>query len=300
MKKKTLLLLTITTAALLFITVVSSAGRRWISHLPALFKSGKPQPMAVVSTPTPATTLQGQPDVEQTARTQHGWSSSIVDSVVRGKLVYYDNDGKETARIPVVIYRKYPDLMRMELTGGVNEVDGVDALGAWVQNQSSISAEDARDIRAFLRAFPERLFVLRAAGAEYRERGRHIEDYQPATPLAPRTDFTSSITYDQVEVTDKIQVQPSEIRTVYYYVNQSNSRVSVLRYLEPDNPNANISDPETDLLESRFEFASWTTINSVLWPFEITHRYGGKVDFRIEVEEVQMNQNLSNSIFQRS
>jgi len=301
MKRKTVLLLTLTVAALSLATVVSSAGRRWLSTLPSLFKTAKPQPVGTASTPTPTTTLQGQPDIEQTARTQHGWSSSIVDSIVSGKLVYYDNNGNETSRLTVVIYRKYPDLLRMELSGtGISEVDGVDTLGAWVQTQSSLSAEDARDIRAFLRAFPERLFIERAAGADYRELGRHIEDYQPATPLSPRTDLTSPITYDQVEVQDTIQVQNPEKRTVYYYVDRSNSRVSVLRYPEPDNPTANVSNGDTDLLESRFEFGGWKTINAVLWPFTITHRYGGKVDFRIEVEEVQMNQNLSNSLFQRS
>lgn len=301
MKHRTLTIILVLVGCLILVSSISGAGRRWMSGVASLFKSSQPAPTPSAPTPSaPTPRVQPTGDVESNARAQHGWSSSVADSVVYGKIAYYDDQGNQTSAGQITLYRVYPDLLRLEVewTSG-KEVYGIDNLGAWVEGKPVISDDDMREIRAFLRIWPERLFIARSQGAPYREVGIHREDFKLAGPGQPSLDVEPGITFDQVQVEDTLQVQPSEKRRVYYYVNQSNSRVSALRYPEPDDPNADALDPQTDSTEARVDFDDWHTVNNILWPYLITHRLGGKVDFRIWVSEVTVNQSPSPDLFRR-
>ena len=75
--------------------------------------------------------------------------------------------------------------------------------------------------------------------AGYREAGRRIEDNSDASP--------NQLIFDQVEMSDTIGPAPlpgrvGDRRRVYYYVNQTDSLVSTVRWLEPDNPRQLIDD----------------------------------------------------------
>lgn len=277
---------------------ISSAGRRWMNGVAGIIKSGQPEHAPSVL----AAPLQPTGDVESNAREQHGWSDHIQDSVVHGKIAYYDDRGNQTSSAALTLYRIYPDLLRVELawdTGTGTDLFGVDENDAWVHGVSTSSADDMRDIRAFLRIWPERLFVLRNNGAGYRELGSHTEDVKLAGPGEPPVDIDPAITFDQVQVEDLIKISSTDKRILFFYVDRSNSRVSALRYMEPEDPNADPSEPGTDKIDNRVDFDNWHTVDSVLWPFLITHRLGGKVDFRIWVSDVSMNQSLDSSLFRR-
>ena len=45
------------------------------------------------------------------------------------------------------------------------------------------------------------------------------------------------------------------------------------------------------------EGVGWTQVDGVIWPFSVTHQRGGRIDFRLEVSSVQLNQNLPDSMF---
>lgn len=146
---------------------ISNAGRRWMNGVAGLLKSSQPASAPSMLAAPP----QQTGDVESYARAQHGWSESIVDSVVHGKLAYYDDRGNQTSSAALTLYRIYPNMLRVELawdTGNATDLYGVDENDAWQQGVSALSSDDMREIRAFLRVWPERLFVARNNGAYYR------------------------------------------------------------------------------------------------------------------------------------
>lgn len=277
---------------------ISSTGRRLMNGVAGLLKSTQPGPAPSVLAAPP----QPPGDVESNARAQHGWSERIVDSVIHGKIAYYDDRGNQTSSAALTLYRIYPDMLRVELawySGNATGVYGVGENDAWEQGVSVPSADDMRDIRAFLRVWPERLFVARGNGAYYSELGSHIEDFKLTGPGEPPVDIDPAITFDQVQIEDVIKISSTDIRLIYYYVDRIDSRVKALRYMEPEDPDADPTDPATDKIDARVDFDNWHTVNDVLWPFLVTHRLGGKVDFRIWVSDVAINQSLSSDLFQR-
>ncbi|MCI0486277.1 MAG: hypothetical protein L0229_06720 [Blastocatellia bacterium] len=292
---KRYLIITIAVVCLLAAVGISKPGSALLKNFISLLSSESP--------PSAPGTLSaaGMPlDVEQTAAATHGWSAQILNSVVNGRVTFYDGDGFATATADITVYREYPHLLRVEIDwGGGVEASGFDGQNAWRQGAEPMDEEDEKDIRAFLRIWADRLFVTRAQGAPYVELGIHTEDYKPAAPGQGSVELATPVVFNQVEITDTIPGSASdETRKVYYYVDSSTSLVSALRYLEPDDPLALKTEDDPDFHEVRVDFGNWQTVNGVLWPYEITHRLGGKVDFRIYVASVQMNQSLSSSLFQ--
>jgi hypothetical protein len=296
MKRKALPLTFIVIICLIVAGSISVYGRRWFATISTSMKAGKPQP---ASTSAPAA-AQGPANIAQAASAAHNWNKYILDSIVSGTITYYDITGNQTVTGSITIYRRYPDLLKVVIDwDGSTEVYGVDDRDSWVQGATTISNEDARDVRAFLRIWPERLFVAYDLGAPYSEMGQHVQDYKPIAPKQDRVDLETLLTFHELEVEDTIGREKPETRKVYYSVNTTNSRVNALHYLEPDNPEEDMTDPETERTEIRVEFDNWQTINNVLWPFDIFHWYGGKVDYQIKITQVLTNQNLSNEVFQQ-
>lgn len=249
--------------------------------------------------------LQQAPDVEQRARSKHGWSAAEVNSVVRGTITYYDQNGMSVARAGLTLYRAYPSMLRMELNrNGVVEVSGFDQVKAWRAGVAQLNEQQARDIRAILRMWPERLFVARAAGMKYREVGRFVDDSN-LVPTAIATPSSPSVkqprAFDQVEIEDTIGAPPAlteirDRRLVSYLIDRESLLVSGAKWLEPDKPGL-INNPKTPLTSMSLDFSRYGKVNGVSWPMEVTHRMGGKVDFRIQVTDVLMNQPLPDTLF---
>lgn len=261
-----------------------------------------------VTTGPAAVVLQSSGDVEQRARARHGWSASIQNSVVRGTLTNYDRNGMATRLAAVTLYRKYPDRLRVELNlNGVVETSGYDGREAWREAAPTLTEESARDIRALLRIWPDRLFVVRAGGAAYREVGRHLEDRRPPTPWTDAVALESAAVYDLVETDDLIgpasqptpQTRAPDRRKVYYLVRQSDSMIGALRWLEPDDPRKSVDDRGAPKLEIRVDFGKFQQVSGVMWPMEVTHWLGGRVDFQIQLSEVRLNQQMPDTLFQK-
>src|SRR5262249_7103707 len=127
---------------------------------PSLAIGSEPTITRLPQVQTPAGT-----DVEQRARTAHGWSSAISNSVAQGSIIYYDINGRASAQYSITISRAYPDRVRVDINrGGVVEAFGFDQVIAWRRGAPILTASQLRDIRSFARLCPERLFVSRAAG----------------------------------------------------------------------------------------------------------------------------------------
>ncbi|HLG13448.1 MAG TPA: hypothetical protein VJH03_02840, partial [Blastocatellia bacterium] len=146
--------------------------------------------------------------VEQRARAAHRWSGSVLDSVARGAIIYYDASGEATGQYAITIFRGYPDKVRVEIDRGRSaEVFGFDQTSAWKGGVPNLKEEDARDIRAMVRICPERLFVTRGGGSAYREAGRRIEDSPPAASGGGPTGAAgppTPVVFDQVEMADTL------------------------------------------------------------------------------------------------
>jgi hypothetical protein len=227
----------------------------------------------------------------------------VLNSVARGVITTYDRNGEVTGHNGITIYRKYPDRLRVELGVGTQvEAQGFDHQQAWKAGATSLTAQQARDIRAWLRASPERLFVTRG-GSSYREVGRRVEDYRPATPWQGPTRQGPTV-LEQVEVEDIIgpvaanRRQSADRRLVDYYIDKENAVVVAARWLEPEDPQQVADDPATSSLDVRLDFATWSQVEGVLWPMQVTHWLGGRVDFRIDLESVQLNQQMPDTLFQ--
>lgn len=286
---------------LLFTIGLSKPGRSAINRLISLVA---PSPVTTTAeknaqplgnTVSPTATAE---DVEGRARVRHGWNATVINAVARGTITYYDSDGMVSGQAAITLYRKYPQLLRIEIDrGGTVEVLGFDQVRAWKAGAATLSEEDARDIRAFLRMGPERLFVTRGGGSPYREAGRRVED---SVPGADGT--VSPVMLEQVRMEDTIGPPPianrvGDRRSVYYYIERDSSTVVTARWLEPDDPRRSVSDPNTPLTDVRVDFTGWQRVAGVLWPFEISHELGGRVDYRIQLSQVKLNQPLADTLF---
>ena len=247
----------------------------------------------------------GNPDKEQRARGQHGWGPNVNNSIVRGTIAFFD-DGVLTHQARVTIYRKYPNRVRVEVEeDGIVDAWGFDHNEAWKLRSANLTEEKARDIRAWVRLSPERLFLMRGANNRYREAGRHLEDARPTVSGSGPLDMTGTGDVEEIEMEDIILPpatrnphRAGDRRLVYYQVDKDNNVIHSARWLEPDDPQADIDDPATPKMDVRVDFGNWRRVEGILWPMEITHRLGGKVDFRIFVSDVLVNQQMPDTVFQ--
>jgi hypothetical protein len=301
MTKKKLLIITVIVVGLLGISGISQTGRTSVSKLFALLKG---QQTAAPAVP--------KGDVEQRARIKHGWDKQPVNnSLVHGTIVYYDNNGMAVKQANLTLYRKYPERIRIELeSNGNTEIVGFDQSQAWKSGRASLTEEEARDIRAFIRMWPERLFTNRGGGARYKEAGTRIEDDKSArnVPTPPQADSKApdktTLIFDQVEIEDSLgpastASRAGDRRLIYYSVNREDAVVTAARWLEPDDPRQRLEDPSLSATDMRVNFSAWKEIEGILWPAEITCIKGGKKSFRIELSDVKINQQMNEGIFQR-
>jgi hypothetical protein len=250
------------------------------------------------------TVAAASPDVEQRARAHHGWGPTILDSVAKGSITWYDRSGAITRQGTLVIYRKFPDLLRVEVTANqTTEVSGFDATNPWRSGQASLADAAARDIRQWLRCSPERLFVTRGLGAGYREPGRRVEDHIPPTPWQGPLDLAQAREYDQAELIDLIgpatlTTGAVDRRRVTYLVDRQTSLIAAARWLEPADPKQSADSPSTRLVETRVDFSLWRDVGGVQWPYQIAHWFGGRVDFRVTLTQVLLNQRPLDKLFQ--
>jgi len=280
----------------LAVVALSGPGRAALSKVWSSLTSGDPV----------ATTVQAGGDIEQRARLRHGWNAGVVNSVVRGTMTRYDREGNKTSEAGITLYRRYPDRVRIELEqGGQTIVMGFDDTQAWRSGRASLSEEEARDIRAFLRVWPERLFVGRARGASYREVGRRFEQFKPESPWQDAVKLSPPVEMEQAEMEDRIGAVPApgqvgDRRRVMYYVEKTNHTIQSVRWLEPDDPRREVSGGRGPMTDVRIEFGDWRMVEGVLWPFEVVRWSGGRVEYRIVLSEVKMNQTLGDTIFQNT
>jgi hypothetical protein len=264
----------------------------------------------IAQSATPSSSDQSGPDIEERARAAHGWSPSILDSTMTGSINYYDRNGDVTRQGAIKILRAYPDQVRAEITsGGKTDIFGYDANNAWRRGSGPLSASDARDARAWARFTPERMFVRRSAGDEYREARPIGQDSTRATPWQPAIQLAAPIILEQAALTDRVgplvgAAAPGHVqsaadqRSTIFFVNAADSIINSVSWLEPDDPTKALTGPDADLTAVHLDFGKWQRINGVLWPFEIVHWLGGKVDFRIEVTQVQVNSHPGIGLFQ--
>jgi hypothetical protein len=201
-------------------------------------------------------------------------------------------------------------MLRVEINHGPGQVDiyGFDQTHAWASSSAtSLTQAQARDVRAWLRTRPERLFVKRDILAPYREAGMLYEDHQPGQPWQGPVEFKPPLPLDQVEIIDGISPVAgvngaggpiwSDRRRCYYYVNNDNATIACVKWMEPEDPTAD-ADAKVSKVATQVDFANNQRVGGVLWPFDIVHWYGGKVDYRITVAQVQMNQPMAGPMFQ--
>jgi hypothetical protein len=295
MTRKKTLIITSLLVGLLGLSALSQTGRSTFSSV-----------IALVSMPKNAVLVTAVGDVERRARARHGWDGQpVLNSVASGSLTYYDGQGMAIRRANLTLYRKYPDRLRLELEqDGVTEVSGFDQAQAWKLGSATLSEEEAREIRGWLRLWPERLFTTRGAGARYREVGRRIEDDEASKNSTTPAGNSSalSITYDQVEMEDTLGPPPTSAqvgdrRLIYYYVNRDSSMVTTARWLEPDDPRQSIDALNFTAVDRRINFVGWQEFDGVLWPKDIICNKGGKKFLSIQLQEVKINQQLNDSLF---
>jgi hypothetical protein len=298
--------LAVTAALAIFLlatAAISNAGRTAISR-GLSFLSGRADTAPENASALTEVVLQSDEDLERRARARHHWTIAILNSVVRGAITFYSGDGAVTGQANLTIYRAYPGRLRVELDrGGSVETVGFDGVSAWREGAPTLNEQRARDIRTWLRAWPERLFTTRAAGATYREAGPRVELSKPGRPWQGPTSIVPPISYEQIAMEDILGLPPGpgrvgDRRFVLYYVNRNTSTVESARWLEPDNPQQAVTNSSVQMKDVRVDFSDWQTVEGILWPFDISHWLGGKVDYRITVTQVQMNQPLADSIFQ--
>src|SRR5262249_28366981 len=153
-RKKLLTGATILIASVFAIAGVSKPGRGMLARLIDRFAAHQQSPTAV------AERSRDGLDVEQRARAAHGWTPQIANSVAQGSISYYDASGVATSQHAITITRGYPDRVRVEINRGANvEVFGFDQTSSWKRGAAKLKDTEARDIRAFARMCPERLFV---------------------------------------------------------------------------------------------------------------------------------------------
>jgi len=297
-ERKVLLLAVSVVVALTGAAALSARGRSAIARVISIGTGAN-----ISAEPTVATS-QSTLDLELRARQRHGWSGGIENSVVHGAVRFFNRIGGATGEAQVVVYRRYPEGLRVVLTrGSAVETIGFDQTNAW-SSTGTPNERQARDIRQWLRISPERLFITRGGGAVYREAGSRREDFKPGRPWQGPAQINPPVVLEQVQMEDTLGPPPNSSRSgdrrfVTYYVNQSNFTIESARWLEPDDPRRSSDDRQAPSMDVRVDFGDWRTVGGVLWPFEIVHWQGGRVDYRIVVSQVQINQPLADTMFQR-
>lgn len=246
------------------------------------------------------------PDIEQRARAKHGWDRRpILDTVIQGMITYYDRGGIAVQQLPMTLYRKYPDRLRLEIDRpGGQETSGFDGRDAWRANVVELRDTDARDIRGWSRMFPERLFVTRDKRARYREVGRFLDERARRNPGLSQQG-QEPIEADQVEMEDDVGPTTSspdkanDFRKVSYYVDSESSLVYATRWLEPNDPSKRVDDKGAPLMDVRVDFSKWTQVDGVVWPFQLIHQRGGRIDFTIQITGMQTNQQMPDTLFHK-
>ena len=156
--RKQLLLAGVVVVLALAVAVLSKPGR---SALERIFFGEKHDTLDA----TGSQIVQTAQDLEQRVRARHGWTSSLLNSVITGQVTLYNREGQARGQASFTLYRKYPDLTRVVIDrGGPVETIGFDHNQAWKLGTTSLTEREARDIRAWLRSWPERLFTLRDSG----------------------------------------------------------------------------------------------------------------------------------------
>jgi hypothetical protein len=298
MRKKNVQVAAIVSVFLLAAAALSTPGRTTITRLLSSLSSRTPRPEPIASAASDG------PDLEARARLRHGWSAAVDNSVVQGAVTFYNRDGSTTGRTEAAIYRRYPDRLRVVLTRGASaEVLGFDQTNAW-SSSGAPNERQSRDIRQWLRICPERLFTTRSGGANYREAGGRREDFRPGRPWQGPGRINPPLELEQVQMEDILgpppdSTRPGDRRFVIYYINRQNYTIESARWLEPDDPRRRAEDRQAATMDVRVDFGDWRTVGGVLWPFDIVHWQGGRVDYRVVVNQVLMNQPLDDTIFQR-
>jgi hypothetical protein len=285
----------ITGVVVICLLVVAALSRPGRAALTRIFSTEKNE--ATAESPT----AQGEQDIEQRVRVRHGWDASLTNSVVTGEITYYDREGEVRGQASFTLHRKYPNKMRVVIErGGSSETMGFDENQTWRRGSRSLSETEARDIRAWLRLWPERLFSSRDRGASYKEAGQRVEEMRPASPWQGSARLDRAATMEQVEIADTISEASGERaadeRSVYYYIDSESLLIKSARWMEPDDPRRG-DDPTAARMDSRVDFGNWLQMGGVMWPMEIVRWLGGRVEFRIEVKEVKVNQPMADSLF---
>jgi len=277
-------------AAIVFLlaaVAMSEPGRAALGRMMALIL---PEAKPAIETSGASTSAPQSQDAEERARQRHGWNGGITTSLIRGSIIYFDKDERAIEQWAVTIYRRYPEQARVEINRGNGvEVYGFDGTRAWREGTARLTEEAARDIRAMVRIWPERLFVTRARGAGYRESGQRVEPAENGTVIQDQVEMEDSIGPTTISIPDR--------RRVSYYINRESAIVEMASWLEPDDPRRRIDDEGVSLMDVRVEFGRWKTVGGVMWPMEITHSQGGRRDFRIEVNEVVVNTQIDDAKF---
>jgi hypothetical protein len=296
-RKKTILTAAAVTICMLAVAGVSRPGRDVISKAFFLVKG------AVMGggTNSASMTPPGQ-DAEQRAREKHGWGKGLVNSIVRGTITYYKND-LVVRQARLTLYYKFPDRVRVEEENdGIISACGSGTDGEWKLRSDSLTEEEKRDIRGWLRVWPVRLFVGRSATAGYRELGSRVEGARPLLPGRDRGESAEATLLDEVEVKDSIARLDgrggSDQRAIYYLIDSENSIIKSARWIEPDNPDDSVDDPNAQTKEVRVDYFGWRRFEGVLLPTQVTRWVGGKADFTIDISEALVNQQLPNTVFQ--
>lgn len=280
---------------ILLLLTIAAASEPVRTALGVMFQGAGRGPKAVSNEQT-------APDLEQRVRARHGWNTNVQNTVITGQITFYDREGKERGDAKLTLSRAYPDRLRVVIQrGALQETVGFDREQAWKSGAKSLSEVEARNIRGWLRVWPERLFTLRGGGAQYREAGKTLQDFRPSTPWRAAVQMEQPEELDQIVIQDTIGLAPDDKRagdrmSIYYSIDQGNLIRSV-RWLEPDDPRARAEDQRAAKIERRIDFGNWLQMGGVMWPMEITQWSGGRVEFRIEVDEVKVNQPLADSIY---
>jgi hypothetical protein len=309
MKRNTIILVSFGIIIALAAAVISNPGRAGLSRVVGVIGSKTPPPHKA-SARSGALTPSGT-DVGQQAAAAAGWTANIHNSVTTGNIARYDRTGAATSQAGITIYMKYPDSLRVDIDhgGGNHDIIGFDQGSPWSSAKSSLSATDSRDIRAWLRTRPERLFAKRGGGAGYREAGQVTVDHISAMPWQPTKDLdpSAALKLDQVEIIDDMnptqapgkQGPWSDRRRNYYYVNTIGWLIASERWMEPDDPTQDPDSLKVSKTAVEIDYGNYQQSSGVQWPFDIVHWYGGKVDYRIVVSGVKVNQPLEDTLFQK-
>jgi hypothetical protein len=247
--------------------------------------------------------------VEKRAEAAMGWTGNIRNSISKGTISYYDLSGDKTGEAAIALYVNYPDDLRVEIDRGDGKPQtvGFSQGTTWSSLKDSFSPAEGRDIRAWLRTRPERLFAKYATGSGYREAGAVLEDHVPKTPWQAAQDPDQPPKLDQVELIDDLGPAGqaangagiADLRRTYYYVNQTDSAVRRVRWMEPDDPAQDPNSTKKSNTAIQVDFGDYRKVAGTLMPFDIVHWWGGKVDYRINFASVRINQALAQPLFQR-